>query len=263
MEPPPAVVMFHGTSLRNADLIRERGFRPSIAGCLGPGVYCGPVEQALKFATVSHDQEWPIRRRGEAAGAVIKVQFAPTNPMHVQGDYKTWQSEGHDACCASQTSCSSSLEWCIGDPAIIEIVGIEPVDLDPTTLRQQYLVDFVRREKRRVQNEAAATQALAVLRSARQRQQRPPRADDAPPVEVPDWIICPITYGVMVDPVILDDGHTYERGAVTRWLRDNDTSPSTGVTLSSTALIPNLAVRSAAHDFLEQHPEHAPEGLDV
>ncbi len=43
------------------------------------------------------------------------------------------------------------------------------------------------------------------------------------------------------------DGFTYERATITDWLaRGNRSSPMTGAALNSTALLPNLAVRSAA-----------------
>jgi hypothetical protein len=35
---------------------------------------------------------------------------------------------------------------------------------------------------------------------------------------VPDEIRCPISFDVMQDPVLADDGHTYERSEITRWL---------------------------------------------
>ena len=51
----------------------------------------------------------------------------------------------------------------------------------------------------------------------------------------------------MGDPVMAADGFTYERAAIADWLaRGNATSPMTGAGLESTALVPNLAVRSAA-----------------
>jgi len=36
---------------------------------------------------------------------------------------------------------------------------------------------------------------------------------------------CPITHGLMVDPVIAEDGHTYERTAIEKWLKRNTNSP--------------------------------------
>ena len=55
--------------------------------------------------------------------------------------------------------------------------------------------------------------------------------------------MCPITAEIMTDPVCTLDGFTYERTAITEWLRTNDTSPATGARLESKRLIPNITVR--------------------
>jgi hypothetical protein len=68
-------------------------------------------------------------------------------------------------------------------------------------------------------------------------------------VEVPDDYICPITAEIMTDPVSTLDGFTYEREAITEWLRTKDTSPVTGTTLESKTLIPNLSLRSMIRSF--------------
>ena len=70
--------------------------------------------------------------------------------------------------------------------------------------------------------------------------------------EVPDDYICPITTEIMTDPVSASDGFTYERAAITEWLRTKDTSPRTGATLESKALIPNLMARSMIRAFIEE-----------
>eukprot|EP00964_Phaeocystis_antarctica_P158641 scaffold129414_cov63-Phaeocystis_antarctica.AAC.2 len=69
--------------------------------------------------------------------------------------------------------------------------------------------------------------------------------------EVPDDYICPITAEIMTDPVSTMDGFTYERAAITEWLRKDNTSPSTGALLESTTLIPNHLVRSLLRAFTE------------
>ena len=69
---------------------------------------------------------------------------------------------------------------------------------------------------------------------------------------VPDDYICPITAEIMTDPVTTADGFTYEREAITEWLRTKDTSPSTGATLESKTLIPNLMARSMIRSFVEE-----------
>ncbi len=50
--------------------------------------------------------------------------------------------------------------------------------------------------------------------------------------------ICPITHDVMKEPVVASDGHTYERTAIELWLKNNNTSPMTGLQLSNKQLTP-------------------------
>ena len=78
---------------------------------------------------------------------------------------------------------------------------------------------------------------------------RPSEASEA--AEVPNDYMCPITAEIMTDPVSTVDGFTYEREAITEWLRTKDTSPFTGATLESKALIPNLSLRSMIRSFIE------------
>ena len=68
---------------------------------------------------------------------------------------------------------------------------------------------------------------------------------------VPDEYICPITSEIMTDPVTTLDGFTYERAAITEWLRTKDTSPKTGATLESKKLIANHSLRSMIRRFNE------------
>ena len=43
----------------------------------------------------------------------------------------------------------------------------------------------------------------------------------------PDEYLCPITCEVMEDPVMADDGQTYERAAIATWVAGHGTSPMT------------------------------------
>ena len=54
---------------------------------------------------------------------------------------------------------------------------------------------------------------------------------------------CPITGTGFIDPVVADDGHTYERQAIERWLQQNKTSPITRQPISATSLRPNYIVK--------------------
>ena len=56
-----------------------------------------------------------------------------------------------------------------------------------------------------------------------------------------DALICPITLELFHDPVLAQDGHTYERAAIEEWIRKNNTSPLTNQQISSENLYPNYA----------------------
>lgn len=66
-----------------------------------------------------------------------------------------------------------------------------------------------------------------------------------------DAMICPITMEVMTDPVIDNEGVSYERQAITDWLSKNDTSPVTRQPLTVEQLKPNHALRN----IIENHKQ--------
>lgn len=71
--------------------------------------------------------------------------------------------------------------------------------------------------------------------------------------EIPDEFICPITYELMRDPVVLSDGHTYEKSAIEEWLKKHGKSPLTGGTLITKTLTPNYCLRKLIGDFVSKH----------
>ena len=64
-------------------------------------------------------------------------------------------------------------------------------------------------------------------------------------------LTCPLTFELMVDPVVTADGQTYERKAIEQWLATHDTSPSTGEKLKHKALTPNVAFRGMCRKLAE------------
>lgn len=60
---------------------------------------------------------------------------------------------------------------------------------------------------------------------------------------------CCITYETMTDPVIDNDGHTYERSAIEQWLRIHSTSPITRRPMLVGELRPNRAVLNAISEL--------------
>ncbi|RFU78466.1 stip1 likey and u-box containing 1 [Trichoderma arundinaceum] len=71
--------------------------------------------------------------------------------------------------------------------------------------------------------------------------------------EVPDWAIDDISFGIMVDPVITKTGKSYERATILEHLRRHPSDPLTREPLSAADLRPNLALRQACEEFLEQN----------
>jgi hypothetical protein len=68
----------------------------------------------------------------------------------------------------------------------------------------------------------------------------------------PPSFYCPISHQCMHDPVVLTDGHTYERRHIERWLQKNDTSPVSGAKLPQKIVFPNHALRNAIEEYFEQ-----------
>jgi tRNA A-37 threonylcarbamoyl transferase component Bud32 len=72
---------------------------------------------------------------------------------------------------------------------------------------------------------------------------------------IPDGFICPITQDIMKDPVMLLDGHSYERTAIEDWLKRSARSPLTNELLKDPSiLLDNYALKSSIESFLKSHP---------
>ncbi|WCJ28931.1 U-box domain-containing protein 15 [Euphorbia peplus] len=71
---------------------------------------------------------------------------------------------------------------------------------------------------------------------------------------IPHEFLCPITLEIMVDPVIVATGQTYERQSITKWLNSNHrTCPKTGQTLDHLSLAPNFALRNLISQWCEKN----------
>ncbi|KAF5012898.1 hypothetical protein FDECE_1072 [Fusarium decemcellulare] len=96
------------------------------------------------------------------------------------------------------------------------------------------------------------------------------RADAEKRREVPDWAIDDISFGIMVDPVVVSfqsaasldssntllqtkTGKSYERASIMEHLRRHPSDPLTREPLVATELRPNLALKQACEEFLEEN----------
>ena len=60
----------------------------------------------------------------------------------------------------------------------------------------------------------------------------------------PDEHNCPISFDIMMDPVVANDGITYECSEIAHWLQTNNKSPKTLLSLDAKTLTPNVAMRA-------------------
>lgn len=75
------------------------------------------------------------------------------------------------------------------------------------------------------------------------------------PAEVPSLFTCPLTMEVYRDPTITPSGQSYERAALQEHLRKvGQFDPITRQAVFEQQLITNVGLRSAIHNYLDEHP---------
>ena len=74
-------------------------------------------------------------------------------------------------------------------------------------------------------------------------------------LDVPQYLICPITDDLMEEPVVLQSGFTYEKSAVKKHFETNgDHCPMTRDWVDVDKLVPNNSIKQATEDFLRENP---------
>ena len=72
-------------------------------------------------------------------------------------------------------------------------------------------------------------------------------------IPVPDEFICPISFELMVDPVIAEDGYTYERHHYERWVAGGKLkSPMTNIPFVHILAISNRALKATIVRFVDE-----------
>ncbi|KAL2760135.1 hypothetical protein ACRALDRAFT_1067238 [Sodiomyces alcalophilus JCM 7366] len=79
------------------------------------------------------------------------------------------------------------------------------------------------------------------------------RSKDDQKREVPEWAIDDISFGIMVDPVITKMGKSYERASIMEHLHRHPSDPLTREPLLPSDLRPNLALKQACEEFLDEN----------
>ncbi|CAF1391839.1 unnamed protein product [Adineta steineri] len=62
-------------------------------------------------------------------------------------------------------------------------------------------------------------------------------------------LLCPITHQIFKDPVLAEDGHTYERESIVQWVQNHGTSPLTRQPLNINQLRSNIIVKNIVEEF--------------
>jgi len=71
--------------------------------------------------------------------------------------------------------------------------------------------------------------------------------------EIPQDFLCPITQDIMVEPVLAEDGHTYEKKSIQEWLDKHGTSPITRDKISNKILIINRNLKNQIDQYRDTH----------
>ncbi|XP_057950617.1 U-box domain-containing protein 19-like [Malania oleifera] len=70
----------------------------------------------------------------------------------------------------------------------------------------------------------------------------------------PEDFRCPISLELMIDPVTVSTGQTYDRPSIQKWLKSgNLICPKTGEKLTNSQLVPNSALRNVIHQFCAEN----------
>jgi hypothetical protein len=77
--------------------------------------------------------------------------------------------------------------------------------------------------------------------------------DEEDDEKIPDYLICPITCELILDPVLLSSGHTYEREVITTHFEKNGfKDPMTGEAVNAN-IVDNINLRQAIEDYIEKY----------
>ncbi len=126
-----------------------------------------------------------------------------------------------------------------------------PAPQQRTPTAQQRTVRTLQRTR-----DAAATAARVAPATTTQRvtyripDTKPINVPDNIPDDIPNEFLCPITTELMRDPVMLTDGHVYEKQAIKRWLDNHNTSPLTKAVVDKTIMIPCFVLRKLIEEYM-------------
>ncbi len=70
-------------------------------------------------------------------------------------------------------------------------------------------------------------------------------------ITIPEEYLCPISWNLMTDPVILSDGHTYDKSSI-KYIK-NSLSPITKLPINTKNKIPNRLIKGFIDKFIVEN----------
>ncbi len=70
-------------------------------------------------------------------------------------------------------------------------------------------------------------------------------------ITIPEEYLCPISWNLMTDPVILSDGHTYDKSSI-KYIK-NSLSPITKLPIKTKNQIPNRLIKEFIDKFIVEN----------
>lgn len=77
-----------------------------------------------------------------------------------------------------------------------------------------------------------------------------------------DWI-CPISFKLMSDPVVAQDGNSYEHSEIQTWLTNNSTSPMDRTEILDKTLYKNIALKTTIQLWKTNNPNYVKEDEEL
>lgn len=109
--------MYHGTLKTNAPAIISSGFRPSLGGTLGPGVYCSrDINKAMGYPACAPNDRVVLKLRVRV-GKVKRIDMQSLNLK------TSWHQNGYDTAWLP-ASVFGLEEDCVFDPKRLTVIGI-------------------------------------------------------------------------------------------------------------------------------------------
>jgi len=224
---------------------------PAAATAVAPPAPISPLPPGLEYDPAL-DMPPPAYEAPPCDFIDSKVEVAP--PMHAEADGDAFLDQAMAASIAEQSTRAVqqrkaeeadfqlALELSRAEAAVDQEAGLEFPSAPVATTATEPLSN---RDERKAEEQSVGPHVMG---------------DSAPPARVatggtmeepPDAFVCPISFELMLDPVMCSDGHTYERAAIEDWLSSHTTSPKTNEELQTTALFPNHNLRAAIDEYLK------------